>query len=241
MTCIHFGALSDFVPENHAARPTLPPERAIMSAASPDQSAVPFHPFVSEDPRGLALKSILLEENFDGFFKRSGSVNQLYFIAWAWDLSGRPVSFYPGIGSEKGEFLIPVRVGHQREFLGEGINLFPKGPVTGGLALRIQIWESDGETRTLGEMITKIAQEVRKSRLSHLLSLISLTTGITGATLALLKDASIEVAGQVGSLLQENGDDFVDFFEGYFASDQPWRPGTERYEGVAARLTLHRY
>lgn len=68
--------------------------------------------------------------------------HEVYFIAWAFDMSGRPVNFYPGKDFEPSDMLIPIKAGKVREFVGEGINIFPSQQVTGGIVVRIQLWES---------------------------------------------------------------------------------------------------
>jgi len=64
---------------------------------------------------------------------------------------------------------------------------------------------------------------------------------VTGATITLVKDAALELAGVIGKILQANVNDYVDLFEGYYAADQPWTAGKQSYEGNASVLILNRY
>jgi hypothetical protein len=85
------------------------------------------------------------------------------------------------------------------------------------------------------------ADAIQKSALNNLISLVSTATGVTGATVTLIKDASIELAKVIGTILQSNGDDYVDFFEGYYPADQKWTAGNDSYNGNASILTLNKY
>lgn len=190
----------------------------------------------SPTPRGLTLSSIRLDKNFDSFLQKK---NEIYFLAWAWDLSGEPVYEYPGKGAEPGQYVIPIVAGNVREFIGSGILLFPSRVVTAGMGVRIMIWESDQKARALGETLTKVSAEVKKSKLNNLLSAISLA-GPQLATLTLVKDAAIELAHVIGIILKANGDDYVDFYEGYFPVSERWTTGKKTYSGVGSSITLNR-
>jgi hypothetical protein len=89
--------------------------------------------------------------------------------------------------------------------------------------------------------MTETADAIKKSDLNNLLTLISMATGVTGVTINLIKEASIELAKVIGIILQSNGDDYVDFFEGYYASDTAWTIEDESYQGNSSVLTLSKY
>lgn len=195
----------------------------------------------SVEARGLSLKSLKLTEGFNGFLGNVfSSKNNVYIVAWAWDLSGQPICQYPGEKFDVKSVVIPLKVGNLREFIGEGINLFPKRKITGGIAIRIQLWESDEDTRKLGKVMEETSDAIKKSTLSSLISAIALT-GLSGATITLIKDASLELAKVIGIILGSNGDDYVDFFEGYYPSDCKWEPGSEKYKGSSSVITLGKY
>jgi len=201
-----------------------------------------FELITSTDQRGIALKSIKLTEGFEGFLQNFvNKTNEIYFFAWAWDLSGEAVNLYPGTGVEPNKVIIPVKVGVLREFIGDGINLFPKRLIKGGIAIRIQLWESDEKTRNFGKAMSETAEAISKSKLNNLLSAVSIATGISGTTITLIKDAALELTGLIGKILAKNGDDYVDFFEGYYSSDQNWVTGNEKQIGNSSILTLKKY
>jgi hypothetical protein len=196
----------------------------------------------SVKPNSFELITSTDQKGFGGFLNNLfGSTNNIYFIAWAWDLSGEPVNLYPGENVEAETVLIPMKAGNLREFIGDGIPLFPKREVKGGIAVRIQVWESDKEIRHFGKAMSDTAEAIKKSKLNNLLSLISIGTGVSGVTITLVKDAAIELGEIIGTILQSNGDDYVDFFEGYYASDQQWDKKEEKYQGNSSQLTLEKY
>lgn len=247
MSLIKVGSINTFaVSVSEVSRLKTPYFKAIKSFSqleqvSPSVQAETFNYILSEQSRGLAIKRLLLTKGFEGFLQKIfNPVNEIYFIAWAWDLSGGPIHMYPGTAVELKDVIIPMKVNNEREFIGEGINLFPKAKVKGGIAVRIQIWESDQGKRDFGETILKITNTLENSKLNNLLSLLAMT-GVSGATITSVKEASFELGKVIGEILKANGDDYVDFFEGYFASDQPWITGEETYKGLFSELTLTKY
>jgi hypothetical protein len=247
MALIKFGSISDFsvtakkeeVKKNENIKnvKNFNELSQISRSVNPDS----FELITSIDKRGLYLKKLKLEKGFGGFLNNLfNSTHNIYFIAWAWDLSGEAVNLYPGKDVEAEAVLIPMKGRNLREFLGDGIVLFPKRKVKGGIAVRIQVWESDKEIRHFGKAVSDTANAIKNSKLNNLLSLISIGTGVSGVTISLVKDAAIELGGIIGTILQSNGDDYVDFFEGYFASDQEWTLKDEVYKGNSSQLTLEK-
>ena len=212
--------------------------KEITRTVEPDS----FELITSNESRGLTLKSIFLTEGFEGMLGNLfNTTNEVYFIAWAWDLSGKSIILYPGEGFKPEDVMIRLKAGRLREFIGEGINLFPKRKIKGGLAIRIQIWESDQEIRNFGKTLEETANTIQNSQLNNLLSLISTASGVSGATITLIEQASIELAKLIGTILKANGNDYVDFFEGYYASDDTWVKEEEEYEGNSSKITLIKY
>lgn len=248
MALIEIGSINSFaVSANARAMKQKPYLRGIRSFSELKEvsSNIPpdsFELITSTDQRGVGLKSLQLTEGFEGFLQDFlNKTDEIYFFAWAWDLSGVPVNLYPGSNIDSKEVIIPIKVGHIREFIGEGINLFPKRYVKGGIAVRIQLWESDQNVRNFGKAMSDTADAISKSSLNHLLSSISLVTGVSGTTVTLIKDAALQLANLVGTILKANGDDYVDFFEGYYSSDQAWTTGNESHTGNSSILTLNKY
>jgi hypothetical protein len=184
------------------------------------------------------VNSIGLHRNFEGLLDNvfDGKM-EVYFIGLAWDLSGEEPYLYPGKAIDVQSVRIPIKTNSNREFIGDGALLFPPRVVSSGLAVRIQVWESDEDVRKLGKTISSVSDAVSKSSLTQLLSLIALAGGPTTATLSLIKDASLELAGVIGTILQANSDDFVDFYEGFYSASDRWG-GSKKYEGFASDITL---
>lgn len=210
----------------------------ISKSVEPDS----FELFTSADERAIGLKKLELTEGFEGFLQGMlNPTNELYFVVWAWDLSGQPIYQYPGTNTNSTDVIIPLKVGRVKDFLGQGLNIFPKRKVKGGIAVRIQLWESDQSIRNFGKAMSDTADAIKKSELTNLISLVSLVTGVAGATVTLIKDAAIELAKIIGTILQANGDDYVDFFEGYYAADQNWLIGDDVSTGNSSIITLNKY
>jgi len=247
MALIEVGTINNFSVAVKKGKPELSMLESIstlseLKEVSGAVSEGTFELITSEEKRGVAIKSLKLQKGFEGFL--SGIFNktsEIYFIAWAWDLSGEPVNQYPGKDVDPKDVLITMKSGNLREFIGEGINLFPKRKVHGGIAIRIQIWESDDDIRNFGKAMSDTAAAIEGSNLNKVLSLVSTATGVSGATITLVKEAALELTKIIGTILQKNSNDYVDFFEGYYASDQSWQPGNELYDGNASALTLKKY
>jgi len=208
----------------------------------------------SSNERGLALKSITLKKDFDGLieklFKDINNLwqNEIYLVAWVWDLSGKPPVLYPS-PDLTGNFdlqkcIFSVNVSEERTFGGVGINLLGKREIVGGINVRIQILECDRNTSDLGKTMTEVANTVQNSGLSNLLKLISsgaglVTGGVTIATANLIAQGSADLASAVGRILQAKSDDYVDLFEGYYPVSYDWKPGQElTEEGFACKLVF---
>jgi len=248
MAIITTGSLAEF-----SIRPT---DRAYESVAAADQvdnfgllaevaRDVPADVFefeVSSLGRGLALARLRLDKGFQSFLARLfHRTSDVYFLAWCWDLSGKPTSLYPGVAADPSSALIPMRGGDVREFMGAGALLFPARPVTAGLAVRIQIWESAKGTRDFGTTLSSVADVIQKSKLNSLLTLIAGAAGVATATVALVEQASLELAKVVGDVLEASSDDYVDFYEGYFPAAFPWTAGEVVYSGRASEITLKQF
>jgi hypothetical protein len=196
----------------------------------------------SAEPRGLALRSIKLERGFESFLQKVfKGENEVYFLAWCWDLSGEPVSLYPGKTAEGSSSLIKLRAGDVREFtMGAGIGLFEPRQVTAGLAVRINLWESDEKRRRFGETLGSVTDAIKDSKLNNVLKLVALA-GPQLATITLVKDAALELAGVVATLLKADSDDFVDFFEGYYPAADAWPASDETHRGHASEIVLRHF
>lgn len=244
MALITSGSIRDFsvVPQAQSVEAPGIDNFAVLAEVSREAPVGTFAPLVSGETRGLALHSLQLEKAFRGFLTRLlGSDTDIYFLAWAWDLSGEPVTFYPGKVTDKGTCLIPLKGGETREFIGQGVALFPPRRVAAGIALRVQIWESKKGARDFGEAMESVARNIQESKINSVLQLVAMGTGVTGATVTLVEEASLELAKIVGVVLKTVGDDYVDFYEGYFPASENWTPGNMAYRGTASRIVLSRF
>jgi len=232
---------SDTIQEVRSALNRFRAVREVREAARAYQP-VSFKYPVSAEPRGLALKSLTINKGFEGFLQNVfNPINEVYLIAWCWDLSGGPVYLYPQPGDNPSKYIIPMKAGEKREFIGEGALLFPARTITSGLAVRIMLYESDSDVRKFGETLSKVANAISASQLSKLLFKLGTSTAtpqlqMLGATI----EASAQLAGIIGKILEKNDDDYVDFFEGYYSVSESWTSGEETYRGIASEITLTR-
>jgi hypothetical protein len=242
MALLNVGSLADFsVTPIEATTEPADSFAVLAPRASDSKTERPLKAVLSPEPRGLTLQSLTLDREFQSLLTRLlKKTSDVYFLAWAWDLSGEPPFLYPGAGAGPGTCIIPLRGDESREFLGDGTLLFPEQTVTGGIALRFQLWESKGKTRDFGEAMVEAAEIVRKSHLTELLAVLSAATGLTTAALAGVQAAAVELASLIGSLLAKRSDQNVDYYEGYFAASKPWTPATEARTGVASEIVLNR-
>lgn len=208
----------------------------LIEQATRKVQAEPLNLLHSAEPRGIALKSLKLTKGFEGFLQKMlNPTNEIYFLSWAWDMSGKPIQVYPEPGQA---LIIPMEEGEIRQFLGEGVPLFNQREITAGISLRINIWESDGKARNTGKVIEDVIQQIRASKLNNLLTLVGAIASVQVATLTMIKEASLELAGLIGMILKSNSDDYVDFYEGYFPASSTWIKKAETYKGHASEITL---
>jgi hypothetical protein len=193
----------------------------------------------SQELRGLTISSIRLNKGFQNFLVRLfRGTSDIYFVAWCWDFSGNQIARYPANSEKPDSCLIPMRGGELREFIGTGAVLFPARPVTAGLAVRVQVWESEKGTRDFGKAMAAVSKQIQESKLNSLLSLIATSVDVTTATVALIEQAALELGEAVGTALQAVSDDYVDFYEGYYPASTPWSVGKESYKGADSEITL---
>jgi hypothetical protein len=215
---------------------------SVLQEAYRESRGGQVHLDLSSGPRGLSLKTLTLDPGFDSFIAKVFSPkHHLYLMMWTYDLSGAPAEFYPGPGVSSDQCLIPLKSGDARRFLGTGILLRPARPVVGGLAVRMQVWESDAELRRFGAVMKNVAENVQASTLNKTLLLLAATTGVTLATLTAVKEASLELAKLIGGIMEKNSDDFVDFYEGYYPASEPWEPPDEQHAGYASQIVLTKF
>jgi hypothetical protein len=257
MAIITSGSLADFsIRPTDTAYESVPAADqvdnfGVLAEVARDVPADVFKFDVSPAARGLALAHLRLRKGFQLGFQKNPlarlfarlfrRTREVYFIAWCWDLSGMPVSVYPGAAADPSSVLIPMRGGDIREFMGAGALLFPARPVTAGLAVRIQIWESARAKRNFGTTLSSVADVIQKSELNSLLTVVAAAAGVATATVALVEQAALQLAKTVGEVLKESSDNYVDFFEGYFPAASPWTNGKAVYSGTASEIALSQF
>jgi hypothetical protein len=189
------------------------------------EEKIPFVPEVLPVKGGLNLESITLYKGFEGLMNIFNPSNEIYFVAWTWDLSGNAPYVYPAGVDEAGKWFYPMKKGDTVKFVGDGICLFPQKEIAGGLGVHIEVWESDKDVRKAGETIKKITETVQKSDLSNVLTTLASINPAT-ANLTLLKSAVEQLSGIIGNILKDNSDDYVNLFEGYYDVNS-WTTGSE--------------
>lgn len=195
----------------------------------------------SEQPRGLALKSLTLHGDFRSFIERLfDSKSNVYYLAWCWDLSGQPINVFPGKTSSAEDVMFGLRPGESQRFMGAGSLLFPQRVISGGLVVRLQVWQSDAEVRRFGETLASVCNEIRSSKLNSLLTLIGTLAGVATAQVVLIEQAALELGAVIGTILKANGDDFVDLYEGYFPVSEQWAAGEFAETNRFTKITFTR-
>lgn len=174
----------------------------------------------SAEKWSLYLKSISLYKSFEGFIANLfNPTNDIYFLAILWDYSGEQPIVYPPKEAQKQGFFIPMRAKTTRQFIGDGVNLWPSRTTVGALNVAIFICESDLDARGLGQALASIHDSVKGSKLVSLIA--SITADPTAALVTAIGSAVIELEGVFADILKCNKDDRVDLFQGSFGTERP--------------------
>jgi hypothetical protein len=198
---------------------------------------ITFNLSKSKNKWALFLKSITLNKSSEGFIANIfNPINHIYFSIIAWDYSGSPIFIYPPKGAKGSDFLIPMKAKTTRQFIGDGVCIWPPRIVVGALNLVILIFECDKNVRTLGETLAGIHDIVGKSKLAGLVTAISINPSL--ATGVAIGAAVNELLGVIGNIMKRNGDDYIDLFEGSYGTDRPQTTKVERYDHEAAGIEL---
>ena len=191
----------------------------------------------SSNKWGLYLKSLSLYESFEGFIANLfNPTNEIYFTSIAWDYSGTQPFLYPPKGAQGSDFLIPMKGGTTRQFVGDGVNIWPARVAVGALNLVVLVYECDNDVRKLGQTLVDIHDKVGNSKLASLIIAISANPSL--ATGVAIGQAVNELLGVIGNIMKRNGDDYVDLFEGSYGTDKPQTSRVEKYNHEAAGIEL---
>jgi hypothetical protein len=193
----------------------------------------------SDKKWSLKLKSLTLKEDFESWIYGiwgSESTNEIYFTSIAWDYSGQSPFVYPPKGANASDFIIPMKAHTTRQFIGDGIPLWPSQNVVGGLNILLLVYECDSDARDAGERLVAIHDTVQKSQLSALILAISTNPALaTGVAIGAAID---EFLGIIGNIMKNDKDDYVDLFEGSYGTDKSQTTKSEKYEQDAAGIEL---
>jgi hypothetical protein len=200
---------------------------------------ISFDLVTSPEERGLALKSVCLNKTFEGFLDNF-TKNNLYAFTVAWDLSNKPISYFPDPLSEKNRNMFTIGAGQTIEFPDRGLPLFPKGKVNGGIAYKIMLLESDQNSMNFSAFISAISDTIRRSELSYLLSLFSNAAGVNGASISLVSEAAKRLYIAIGDILKANSNDFIDFVEGYYPITN-WVRDFDDIENAYSTVVINRF
>lgn len=191
----------------------------------------------SKEKWGLNLKSITLNDSFEGFIANLFNPdNEIYFISTAWDYSGAAPAIWPPRGTDPSQFIFKMKKGTTRKFIGDGVNLWPAQRVTGALNLVLFVYEGDADDRKTGEQLESLHGAIEDSSFPSLLKAISMNPAL--ATAAAITGAVSSLLGMVGKVMKQNGDDFVELFEGSYGTDRAQKSRTENYSTESAGIEL---
>ncbi len=193
----------------------------------------------SEKKWGLKLKNLTLYKDFESWIYGiwgDKSTNQIYFTSIAWDYSGKVPIVYPPKGAIASNFIIPMKAKTTRQFIGDGISLWPSQKVVGALNIVLLIYECDENVRNIGERLVTIHDTVQGSQLAALILAVSANPAL--ATGVAIGAAVNELLGVVGKIMKNDRDDYVDLFEGSYGTDKEQKARSEKYTQDAAGVEL---
>lgn len=191
----------------------------------------------SVNPWAMFLKDITLHKGFEGFLGGLlNKNNEIFFTTFAWDYSGRRPKVFPYVTLDPSEFILKMRKGDTRRFIGDGASLWPSRRVSGALNVVILVYESDQEVQRGGEVVESIHSAVDKSTLTNLVTLISADP--TAATVKAVAGALKDLVQTVGKIMKKNRNDVVELFEGSYGTHHQQVSRIEKYDTDAAGIRL---
>jgi len=222
-----------------SGRPRLPRSMSMNTAREhlPELDVKGMELLRSKEAWALYLKRLTLNRGFEGFLSGVfNKTNEIYFVAFAWDYSGRKPKVFPYTTLEPSEYVLKMKKGQSREFVGDGVALWPARRVSGALNVLIMVYESDREIQRSGEVIQTIHETVDKSTLTDLVSAIAANPAI--ATARAISGAVKDLVETVGKIMKKNKNDVVELFEGSYGTHLVQTSRREHYETDAAGVVL---
>lgn len=203
-----------------------------VTAEAPD---APVSLVTTQKPVALYLKSLRLLDDFD-FSLFGSATNELHVAAVSWDLSGNPPMVFPSSEVDALKGVYSTRPGEQIDFVGDGLMLWPQRKVVGGLYVRLMILENDDDVRTIGQRLSELRGVVAQHELAT--SLAALAAGPTGVMINAVVQAAASLAGVIGAVMQQDGDDLVALFDGTYGAELVGESRRDVYTQAGASIDL---
>jgi hypothetical protein len=171
--------------------------------------------------RGLTLKSLRVDRNWDGLWGLLRRKHQFYFMTIAFDMSENPLVILPP--EEVPESAIyEAKSGEIIEFtLGSGAPVFPSRVIYGGLLVYMILSEADRGVKHVGEVMSEVHKDLKEEG--------SITKLIKNFIANPAKTVIDEVLGAataalqpIATILRNYRDDHVALFSGVFPVKGPW-------------------
>lgn len=212
----------------------------MLTLAASTPAAVPVAS--SGGPVALYLKSMELRKSHD-FELFWNAVNEIYFTAICWDLSGAKPVVYPPAAVQSADDAPPyhlMKKGDKITFVGDGAQLWwGNKPVVGGLYVRLIVMEGDSDIRKVGKILKEVGTAVNKSKLTA--SLVALATPggvLSAAAITAISTGASLLTGIVANILAQNNDDMVDLFQGTYGADRMNSSRIDAYNQRGASIVL---
>lgn len=211
------------------------PLRLSARGVTADAPDAPVTLPVSKSPVALYLKSLRLLQDFD-FALFGNATDELYVAAVAWDLSGQPPIVFPSSQADALKGVYSVEPSQEVRFIGDGLLVWPQRPIVGGLYVRLLILENDDDVRNIGQRLAQLRATVAQHELAG--ALAALAAGPTGVMINAVVQAAASLAGVIGAVMQQDGDDLVALFDGTYGAEHVTESRRDVYTQAGASIEL---
>jgi hypothetical protein len=190
-------------------------------------------------PRGLALRTLKIEKNWDGLFGWIRRRQKIYFITVATDLSGNPPTVMPPKELPV-DPIHKVKFGEEISFtLGEGAPIFYPRSIVGGLAVFIMVCEADRGLKHVGETLKKIHEDLTAKQGAILNKLMALVTNPSATIADEVLAAASAILAPIATVLAASKDDTVGIAQGVFKANTDWANQlSQSFPGGSGSLAL---
>ena len=191
----------------------------------------------STENRGITLETLRLKPDAQSFFKKLFHRDStIYVLTWAYHIAAEPVSTNPHEGVPP--VTLQLTANELERFLGDGLLVFPPHKVLGGIGVNIQVWESHKEERDFGEVLSKVNDALKTSKLYDLLAVAAAAATAQPELVAILPSAADALMATVSTILKSAGDSSLDVFSGFYGVNYPWG-NTEHFDGHGVEVELN--